>query len=299
MYVVHKDHLSHTEMKSGFLWLVVGLMLIGAGLVWATMYRTLTPVLTPLGGKQDNGTVPEPFVQRDSVLPPTTATHYVPILMYHYIRDYTDQTDPLGIELSVSPRTLDRQLSILKVAGYQTISLEDFVAQKFQPKSIILTFDDGYDDHYLNALPTLKKYQYTATFFIVSGFLGRTNYLTTPQVNQLKLAGMEIGGHTIDHKNLATMEYEKAVEEISVSMLGRDPVFAYPSGKYNPVTLDIVSALGIKAAVTTNLGVATEASSLFELPRIRVKEHTDLIKRIYEETAIAKHELAPSQRSKD
>lgn len=276
-------------------------MLIGVGLVWVTLFRGIqASSAKPLFEQKKSEVVSEPFVQNESTTPPDPASVYVPILMYHYIRDYQDRTDdPLGIQLSVSPKTLDKQLSVLKEAGYETISLEDFANGKYKPKSLIITFDDGYDDHYTSALPILEKYHNTATFFIVSGFLGRTGYMTTPQVQQLKLAGMEIGGHTVTHLNLANAEYEKAISEISTSMRSRDSVFAYPSGKYNPVTLDIVSGLEIKAAVTTNLGVATEKSSLYELPRIRVKERTDLLKRINEEIAISKKQLSPSQRSKD
>ena len=95
------------------------------------------------------------------------------------------------------------------------------------------------------------------------------------------------------------MEYEKEVKDISTSLVGYDDVFCYPSGKYSPVTLDIVSGLNLKAAVTTIYGIATERSKIYELPRIRMVERTDILKRIKEETAIAKKELSPSQRSKD
>ena len=287
-------------MKGVFLYLVVGLMLIGGGLVGLVLYDGIKSSSTEsLFDQKKAGSVSEPFDQAESNLPPNQPSVYVPILMYHYIRDYQNQDDPLGIQLSVSPQAFDKQLSILKKAGYETISLEDFANGKYQPKSIVLTFDDGYDNHVTEALPILQKYNYSATFFVVSGFVGRTYYMTAPQIQQLKLAGMEIGGHTITHLNLANASYEKAITEISTSLRSRDPVFAYPSGKYNPTTLDVVSGLGVKAAVTTNIGVATEKSNFFELPRIRVKEQTDLLKRIDEETAIAARQKTPSQRSRD
>lgn len=287
-------------MKGAFLYLVAGMMLIGGGLVWVALYHGIqASSAKPLVESKRSDPVSEPFGQNESTLPVVQPTIYVPILMYHYIRDYQNAEDPLGIQLSVSPDKLDLQLKTLQMAGYETISLQDFAAGKIKPKSIILTFDDGYDDHYFNALPILEKYRATATFFIVSGFVGNDRYMNSSQIEALEDAGMEVGGHTITHLNLANASYEKAVVEVFTSLRNRAAVFAYPSGKYNPVTLDIVSGLGIKAAVTTNLGVATEKSSLFELPRIRVKEQTDLLKRINEEVAIAKHQLSPSQRSKD
>ncbi len=222
------------------------------------------------------------------------ATVFVPILMYHYIRDYTDPNDPLGIALSVAPATLDQQLKTLKDAGYHTISLANFVDGQYGQKPIILTFDDGYDDHYTAALPILQKYNFTATFFIVGGFVGRTGYVTKTQVEGLKAAGMEVAGHTMTHRNLATSTYTLAYQEISQSVKGLVPVFAYPSGKYSNDTLTILTSLRIRAAVTTDLGVATELSSLLTLPRIRVKEKTDILKVIAEEVALAKNPPKPT-----
>lgn len=283
------------------MWLIVGTMTLGVVVVWLAVFQTIaaSPTKTSLTSKITKVIDDEPSSQSQANLPASDAIHYVPILMYHYIRDYQNAEDPLGIQLSVSPAMLDRQLATLQSAGYETISLQDFAAGKIKPKSIILTFDDGYDDHYFNALPILEKYHATATFFIVSGFVGNDRYMSEDQIGALEDAGMEVGGHTITHLNLANATYEKAVVEIFTSLRNRSAVFAYPSGKYNPVTLDVVSGLGVKAAVTTNIGVATEKSSLFELPRIRVKEKTDLLKRINEEVAIAKKQLSPSQRSKD
>lgn len=211
-------------------------------------------------------------------------TVIVPILMYHYIRDYTDESDPLGIQLSVSPAVLRKQLQNLKDEGYETISLEEFANGKTKPKSIILTFDDGSSDHYQNALPILKELQMKATFFIVTGFIGRGNYMTAQEITELKDAGMEIGGHSIDHKNLASLTYEAAYDQISSSLRSTDPVFAYPSGKYSSLTDGIIKELGVKATVTTNLGVASNQSDFTLLPRIRVKQATNILKVIAEQT---------------
>ena len=288
-------------MKSGLMWLVIGTMAVGVAVVWMAVFQTIaaTPAKTAITDGTTGSFNDEPLIQDQANLPTHEAAHYVPILMYHYIRDYQNAEDPLGIQLSVSPTTFERQLRTLALAGYETISLQDFIAGKIKPKSVILTFDDGYQDHFTDALPILERNHDIGTFFIVSGFIGRDRYMTKSQVQALKDAGMEVGGHTITHLNLASASYEKAVNEIFTSMRTRDPAFAYPSGKYSSETLDIVSGLGIKAAVTTNIGVASELSSPVELPRIRVKEHTDLIKIINEEIAITKKQLLPSQRSKN
>lgn len=219
---------------------------------------------------------------------PNQASAYVPILMYHYIRDYTNHDDPLGIGLSVSPAKFDLQLTQLEDAGYQTISLSEFINHQYRTNPIILTFDDGYDDHFTAVLPILQKHHMTGTFFIVRNFIGRPGYMTEDQISQLKRAGMEIGAHTLDHINLATASYLKANQEISGSLVGTSPIFAYPSGKYTAQTLLILGSLHIQAAVTTNPGIATDASPALELPRLRINQQTDVVSLISKELKLAK-----------
>ncbi len=215
-------------------------------------------------------------------LPKTTENVSVPILMYHYVRDYDNVADPLGIQLSVSPLTFETQLQTLKKTGYESISLTQFAQGELPTKPIILTFDDGYSDHYNTVYPLLKKYGYSGTFFIVTGFVGRDGYMNQSQIHELKTAGMEIGGHSLTHRNLSTTPYETSIKEISRSLVGTVNVFAYPSGQYSWETLDIISGLGVAAAVTVEQGVANSESNLYELPRVRIKEGTDIPKKIKE-----------------
>lgn len=215
-------------------------------------------------------------------LPATRRRAEVPILMYHYIRDYQSETDPLGVQLSVSPAAFRAQLQSLKQVGYETISLSEFAKGNFGDKPIVLTFDDGYVDHFTTALPILQEFKYTATFFVVKNFVGRDGYLNASQISIMQDVGMEVGGHSTSHANISKMTYEKAANDIAISLAGRDNVFSYPSGQYTYETLDIISGLGVAAAVTTEQGVATTETNLLELPRIRVKEKTDILAKIDE-----------------
>lgn len=235
--------------------------------------------------------------QRVDQLATVAPKSFVPILMYHYIRDYTNPQDQLGIALSVSPKKFDEQLTTLENAGYHTISLTDFISGNYDGKAIVLTFDDGYSDHFTDALPILRNHGYTGTFFIVGGFVGKGSYMDKAQIAELAESGMELGGHTMTHKNLATASLVTAKQEISQSLRGVSPIFAYPSGKYSNETLSILSTFNVKAAVTTDLGIATDISNPLLLPRIRVKEQTDLLKVIADEEFRARHPLTPTQSS--
>ena len=106
-----------------------------------------------------------------------------------------------------------------------------------------------------------------------------SNLMMRPsQVRHLHEAGMEIGGHTVNHPILATLEESEAREEIvrgkiQLEKIIEAPVklFAYPNGKpgrdYGPREVSLVKDAGFVAAVSTTAGVADYSSDLYQLPR--------------------------------
>ncbi|MGB5103829.1 MAG: polysaccharide deacetylase family protein, partial [Steroidobacteraceae bacterium] len=102
--------------------------------------------------------------------------------------------------------------------------------------------------------------------------------MRSSQVRQLADAGMEVGAHTVSHPILRVLSDSEASAEIAGSrqvleqITGR-PVraFAYPNGRrdfdYTMRDRDLVAKLGFQLAVSTNGGVATPTSDVFELPR--------------------------------
>jgi len=206
------------------------------------------------------------------------ATFEVPILMYHYIRNAPDN-DPVGEGLSVSPDNFDEQVSWLSENGYASVNLSDLADTERialsrvygqGKKPIVLTFDDGYLDVYTQALPVLKKYDFTATFFIITNFVGRSGYMNDNQINELKKAGMEIGSHTLNHPDMTNIKTSTAEYQLEESK-GESIVFCYPAGKYNNEVAELVKSTGYVAAVTTKSGVATQDSDLYTLPRVRIE----------------------------
>lgn len=102
--------------------------------------------------------------------------------------------------------------------------------------------------------------------------------LTTAQLQGLQAAGMEIGGHTMDHPILAVLSEAEARQQMAdnrthlTRLLGRAPrYFAYPNGRpeqdYLAVHPRIARELGYEAAFTTSYGSAGPESGSFELPR--------------------------------
>lgn len=102
--------------------------------------------------------------------------------------------------------------------------------------------------------------------------------MTSAQVRQLHLAGMEIGGHTVHHPILARMDADGARREISAGKAALETIidapvrlFAYPNGKpgqdYLAEHAQMVREAGFEAAVSTSWGAARPGGDLFQLPR--------------------------------
>ena len=169
----------------------------------------------------------------------------VPTLMYHAVSD-----DMWGIhELFVSPSDLEEQLKYLQENGYTTLWFEDLANIEQYEKPVILTFDDGYMDNYLEAFPLLEKYQAKATFFVITGSLDvNAKSMTYEQVKELSQSGLvSIQSHTVNHPYLSDLSREEQEQQLVQSKLdilritGKEPyALCYPSGKYNQDTLDLV-----------------------------------------------------------
>lgn len=184
---------------------------------------------------------------------------HVPILMYHHIVKRKKQ-EPY----SVSPEVFDQQMNWLKQNGYQVITYADFYQamskKKVLPaKAVVITFDDGNVDQYSAALPILKKYHYSALFYIVTNFIGHRRWMNLNMLRDLVANNMEIGGHTVSHADLAKLSPEAQWRELSVSkkILEKNlkiPInfFAYPGGAHSTSTVALLQKAGYLSAVTTH-----------------------------------------------
>jgi len=209
----------------------------------------------------------------------------VPIVMYH--------KTPIDFEM---------QLQSLQLRGYTTVTLRDVIASfahrsQLPLKSVVLTFDDGFADD-MKAFTLLEKYHMKATFYIVNGgpisnwCIGASRryddpsqqlggcgdvYLNWDQIRLLDQSGLiTIGGHTIDHVDLATESPDAQRYEIVESKRGIEdrlghPIydFAYPYGSFNATTVSIVQQAGYTSAVTTLPGIYQDPAMPFMLRRIR------------------------------
>ncbi|MCX6733802.1 MAG: polysaccharide deacetylase family protein [Candidatus Peregrinibacteria bacterium] len=207
----------------------------------------------------------------------------VPILTYHYIRTVTDKKDVLGARLSVTPAIFEEQLQTLVSEGYHSITLDDLNASwKSQfvlpTKPIILTFDDGYDDFYINAYPLLQKYQIKATAYIVPNFLNKVHYMTSAQIKELSRSPLiTIAAHTMNHADLRKTNTKVTTQEVLGSKVFLEKLigktvnhFAYPFGKYTDSTVKIVEKSGFTTATTMKRGNEHKEKDRLTTTRIEI-----------------------------
>lgn len=206
----------------------------------------------------------------------------LPVLMYHHIRDFSDPSDQIGTNLSVSPTDFASQLDKISERDYKTITFNDISSGNIPDKSIILTFDDGYENFYQNAYPELKKRGMTAVSYIITDKVGTESYMTRDQIIEIEKYGIEIGSHTLSHPDLATASEARATKEIVDSkkyleeLIGKKIIsLCYPSGKFNASTEIIVKNAGYKYAVTTKSSITT-FNDVFALNRYRVNNGTSI-----------------------
>jgi peptidoglycan/xylan/chitin deacetylase (PgdA/CDA1 family) len=222
----------------------------------------------------------------------------VPILMYHWFRT-SEPSRSKSPQLEIAPELFAQQMARLYRAGYRTTSLENVLGGGQLPdRPVVVTFDDGTADFWDHARPALERHGFTATLFIVSGYVGGESswdaalgeparpLLTWDQIRALADAGHEIGSHTHRHRPLVDLSDEEAAEELTLSRstlsekLGREPkLFAYPRGFYEERHKQLVRAAGYAGAcaVILNWG-QLRRSDRYELKRMTIKGSESMLR---------------------
>lgn len=154
-----------------------------------------------------------------------------------------------------------------------------------------VTFDDGCLDNYDVALPILQCFGIKATFFIVTGLVGKSlqtfagivPLMDRKHICELQALGHEIGAHTVNHVKLTQVPIEIAQAEIKDSkhfledLLGNEVVsFAYPKGAYNHILKQEVAKLGFRWAVTIQEGLVHREPDWLALPRVWINSRLSL-----------------------
>jgi peptidoglycan-N-acetylglucosamine deacetylase len=174
-------------------------------------------------------------------------------------------------------------------------------------KIVTTSWDDGHKlDVQLAHL--LRKYNIPATFYIspASMEFSKGDLLSEQEI-QILSENFEIGGHTLNHPNLAQVPLDVAVDNIKAgkdileSIVGKQlQSFAYPYGAYTEQVQKAVLDLGFMVARTTKrfsiasskdysalpttVHVYTHVSDVLQLPKYRTLQWRKLARYFFDQT---------------
>ena len=206
---------------------------------------------------------------------------YLPILMYHSILQNPGRQG----NYVVSPEVLAQDLAYLAENGYSAISAAQLIAYVHEgdplpEKPVMITFDDGFLNNLTHAVPLLEKYDMCAIISVVGSYTELYSgsddhnpayaYLSYTDICEAAASGyIEIGNHSYDMHNKNNRvgttrkpgenkeDYHAAlyadliqVQEKIYENCGFNPVvFAYPFGRIEKSSREIVKAIGFKMSL--------------------------------------------------
>ena len=179
-----------------------------------------------------------------------------PCLLYHDLDSGerpSRKTDPAGLDTVLDISDFAGHLARLSERGYEITSHAGLTSASSRRRPVVVTFDDGDESAHRLALPALREHRATATFYIVSGWVGTPGYLNEEQVRDLARAGMEIGSHTVSHRFLSDLDdheirYELSASRDALRSLAGQAIrsVAWPGGHHDTRVVRIAREVGLR-----------------------------------------------------
>lgn len=223
----------------------------------------------------------------------------LPILMYHSISHREERTHPYYRTVT-TPEMFARQMQFLYENGYSAITLDDAVQCLESPpkaagRTVAITFDDGFQDFYTQAFPTLSRYGFCATMYLPTAYIGQApqsfkglDCLTWGQARELRNAGVQFGSHTVNHPQLKSLKDEEVRRELRCSKEAMEQElgcavtsFAYPYALPEADRFFLnrlrehLQETGYENGVSTSIGTAERTDERLFLRRLPVNSCDD------------------------
>jgi len=206
----------------------------------------------------------------------------VPVLMYHVIA-----APPAGAPfpgLYVPPEEFQQQMTALSDAGWHAVTQDQLMAHwktgasLGSGKPIVLTFDNGYQSQYTQALPVLRKLGWVGVENIqLSGLPPSQGGLGQGEIEGMVSAGWELDTQGYNHADLITLDPQQLAFQVAesrkvIQARYHVPVnwFCYPSGHYDETVIAEVRAAGYQGSTTVVPGWARAAEDPYRMHRLRV-----------------------------
>jgi peptidoglycan/xylan/chitin deacetylase (PgdA/CDA1 family) len=213
----------------------------------------------------------------------------IPILMYHEVSDHSEpskkkrHTNPA---YCISANQFREQMEYIHNNSYKSLTLNELldIRNDAHKKSVILTFDDGWNNTYTNAFPILKELGLTATVFVITDLVASPNYLSWQNLVEMTERGISIQSHTVTHQPLAELKANEIKYELEQSKkiienhLGTlVDIISAPHGMINQTVIDILRSVGYKALCTSEPGFSHSDGDPAILNRINISSNYDIL----------------------
>ena len=209
----------------------------------------------------------------------------VPILMYHGIAQ--GDADRWTVPTSV----FAEHMKWLAERNYRPVPVSLLMAARngslpLPPRTLAITFDDGLRNFATDALPILQQYNFPATIYIVTGYIGKTASWSRPkragppmlsqrEIRAIAEHGIECGAHTHSHPQLdiispmaARTEIRRSKADLEDCLGHRVESFAYPHGYASLRVREIVHQEGFTSACRVRHALSSSREDPFALSRI-------------------------------
>ncbi len=211
----------------------------------------------------------------------------IPILLYHHI--VPRRTKGFN-SYCVSAEKFAEQMTWLKRRAYRTIDLNRLLeclqsGEAIPENSVIITFDDGYENNFEYAFPILKSLGFQATIFLLSEYIDTDRdihgfrFLNTQQIHEMMDVGFSFESHGKIHDPLTTLGDNEVLgslihsRQVINKKLKKDiSFFAYPFGLFDDRIKGMVEQAGYLGACGGTPGLYATVDDPFALGRIEIFE---------------------------
>jgi peptidoglycan/xylan/chitin deacetylase (PgdA/CDA1 family) len=220
------------------------------------------------------------------------------ILLFHRVNDMS--RDPLTTDTVSFAEALATLRKYYRARSTSWLVERLKKGEPIPPDTVVIHFDDCYRDVYENAVPLLEAVGFPAAFFVSSGYIDTDRVfphdayspfsfenLRAKEVKDLAVKGFEIGGHTVGHADLGSIQLAEAEDEVLKSREDLQAItglpvryFSFPFGNPENISGEVrrlVEESGSEALFSVSGSAVGRRSDLFDMPRQGVSaEHRPL-----------------------